>query len=699
MIELARKPIGINLDDNDMNNANSNFIELYTKINGIADIEGTKKELNDYISDIDSLGTLIANKGKVFPFQKLNENETDIFNEAFLDVKVHHAEEGALYKVIQLSKNSTAYGAKSSFVTFDKSIDNGATWFSLIQRLHSPLPTDLTGIHSHAITRDDITEIITVTIDWDASPNGSHNVSMTGAEYLVSPTQYLYYEGYKYPTALSMEKFKEPISGKYVRYNTGEFVNNKDYYVYDFLEVVPGLSYIIDPLNQYAWYDERKRYLSGGSRLTTSNPVKAPEKAKFLSVTVSFLDIDKIKIYQSDADLSFVHLDDEDVINVKSLRESNANKILQRKFNVREIFHAWESGEKFPIAFVDDSHTDGAGTTGNIPNELGTDNQSPNAYPKILENRMKKLSGNNALRIYNAGFSGKTAAWMNTNFEAAFGAGTPYADTKMAFIGFGTNDRLNKENPKEYYDAFKSEMEALINKFISKGIQPVMMTEQPTVSPSVSEEYSSTHPLRSAGYINSVSNAVKYDLADSYGLELIDLTDMLRKVISGVSTPLTQIYNANDGLHFGDAGHKLVRDVFTATLYPYTLTVKNSEVIDFTSQHIHKGVPENKVNMSGVYGLIKGYCDYLVTADELLLKQSIFINDNKKYVIRCYKYGAESSVKLKVDGNTLVTPNSTLDSRVDVIELEPGYHELEVQSGTSRAGFRGLSVVEKSFEM
>lgn len=698
-MSLDLEIIGSNWNRTNRNNLNGNFEKLGGKLSNIADVERTKQELNDYISDIESSGVLMANKGKVFPFQKLNEKETTIFNDGFLDVKVHHAEKGALYKIIQLSKNSTAFGNKTSFVTFDKSIDGGNTWFPFIQRLHSPLPLNLTGIHSHIITYDEVEEVISVTIDWEAFPDGTHNVSMTGAEYIISPSQYLYYDSYAYPSALSLEKSKAPTKGKYVEYNTGVVKENSSFYLYEFLEVTPHLKYIIDPLNQYAWYDKYKKYISGGSGVVTSNPITAPENAKYLSVSVSFNNMDKIKIYQSDTNLTFVHLNETDVENVKRLNIENENLINQRLYNVSEIFHAWESGEKFPIAFVDDSHTDGAGTTGNIPNELGTDNQSPNAYPKILENRMKTLSGNSSLRVYNAGFSGKTAAWMNTNFESAFGAGTPYADTKIAFIGFGTNDRLSKENPKEYYVAFKLEMETLINKFISRGIQPVMMTEQPSISPSASEEYSATHPLRNAGYINSVSNAVKYDLADSYGLELIDLTDMLRKVISGVSTPLTQIYNANDGLHFGDAGHKLVRDVFTATLYPYTLSVKNSEVIDFTSQYIHKGVPENKVNMSGVYGLIKGYCDYSVTVDELLLKQSIYIDDNKDYVVRCYKYGTTSSVVLKVDGNLLETPNSTLENQVDVIELNPGYHEIEVWSGTSRAGFRGLTIVEKPFEM
>ena len=44
---MARKPIGINLDDNDMNNANSNFIELYADL-GTA--TSTKKLLDDFLN-------------------------------------------------------------------------------------------------------------------------------------------------------------------------------------------------------------------------------------------------------------------------------------------------------------------------------------------------------------------------------------------------------------------------------------------------------------------------------------------------------------------------------------------------------------------------------------------------------------------------------------------------------------------------
>lgn len=648
-----------------------------------------------------SVSSFEMNRGKVFPFRKTNSNETLIFNDGVLDLKVHNAGKGALYKIVQLSKNGTAFGSASTYITFDKSINGGSTWQPLIQRLHAPLDNNQKGIKEHLITRPEIDEVISIIIDWEAIPDGTHNVSMTGAEYLVNESQHLYHDAYEYPSALSLEKTVSPRSGKYVEFNTGIVKEHSSFNLYEKMKVTPGLKYIIEPLNQFAWYDKHGKHISGGSGQTTSNPVVAPPDAHELSVSVSWNNMDKIKIYQSDVDLPFVHLTNSEVNKVKQLNLDNLEQStnIERLYNISEIFHAWESGEKFPIAFVDDSQTAGTGTTGYIPNELGTDNQSPYAYPKILQNKMRELSHSNNLRVYNAGFSGKSAKWMNDNFEAEFGAGTPYSDTKIAFVGFGTNDRLSQVNPKTYYDSFKTELEALIDKFIQKGIQPVLMTEQPIIAPGVSEEHKSSHPLRTAGYVNAVSNKVKFDLAEEYNLEVVDLNNKLSKVMKGIDSPLSTIYNGNDGLHFGDNGHVLVRDVFASVIYPYTNAITDYGVIDLTHQNIHKGVPENKVDLGSAYGYIKGHCDYPVSSEELLLKTSIYIDDYRNYNLYCYKCGDSSTVRIKINGNALTTPNSTLDNKQVVAELTPGYHEIEVLSGASQAGFRGLLLEPKNYAM
>lgn len=497
------------------------------------------------------------------------------------------------------------------------------------------------------------------------------------------------------PTANLADK-NAAITGKYVAYNTGEILENPDFSLISDIPVKPNTNYYFTPINQFAWFDSSGGYISGGSNGTTppvENPITAPSNAATLSISVGNSNLDKVMVSESTEELSYEPYGlkiDPELTNPKNVR----------LYEISQIFNEWESGNKFPIAFVDDSQTDGVGTTGNIANVLGTDNKSPNAYPYLLEQRMKSLSGKTALRVYNAGFSGKTAKWMNDNFDAEFGNGTPYADTKIAFVGFGTNDRLVHKTPKSYYDSFKYELETLINKFLEKGIQPVMMTEQPTISPSVSESFSTEHPLRNGGYINSISNAIKKDLADKYNLELVDVTGLLRKVINGVNTGIDEIFSGTtDKLHFGDEGHKLVRDVFSYVIYPYTLKVEGNEIIDYTSQLIHKGAAENKIKSSGRYGYTKGYTDYAVSASELLLKQSVYIDDYTDYALRCYKYGADSTVLLKVDGVELNTPNSTIENKVDVITLEPGYHEIEVWSGSANAGLRGLSIVRKEFEM
>ena len=222
---------------------------------------------------------------------------------------------------------------------------------------------------------------------------------------------------------------------------------------------------------------------------------------------------------------------------------------------------------------------------------------------------------------------------------------------------------------------------------LSRQIQPVLMTEQPCLSPGVKTEYIDTYPLRNAGNINAVTNKVKYDLAREYNLEIVDVTELLRRVVNGkVSIPMTTIFNGNDKLHFGDAGHKLVSEVFLSQIYPYTITVDDFTVIDLFSQYIEDGVPEEKAlfDRNGKY---TAYADYAVTTDELMLKLSVYIDSFDKFQITC-DTRANSTAYLKLNGVKQMT---------NTVNVEPGYYHIEVMSGTTRAGFNGITI-EKAQE-
>ena len=141
--------------------------------------------------DKTNFSSLALNKGKDFPMLSLNSFNVHWRN-GFLDVKVNNAEEGALYRINHVSKDNTTWGAAITFLQFGKSIDNGTTWDLIISRNQANLPNGQTGIKTHAITKDGIEEIFTVTIDWDVFPTGSTNSIINSAEYIIHPTNYLY---------------------------------------------------------------------------------------------------------------------------------------------------------------------------------------------------------------------------------------------------------------------------------------------------------------------------------------------------------------------------------------------------------------------------------------------------------------------------------------------------------------------------
>ena len=106
MIELARKTIGINLDDNDMNNANSNFIELYGFLGFISEakkslenfLNGSGVVTNKMLSDGSVKSSKIAADGvftihlidKIITNAKLAENSVSAKKTTFIDNLLVH---------------------------------------------------------------------------------------------------------------------------------------------------------------------------------------------------------------------------------------------------------------------------------------------------------------------------------------------------------------------------------------------------------------------------------------------------------------------------------------------------------------------------------------------------------------------------------------------------------------------------------
>ena len=130
----------------------------------------------------------------------------------------------------------------------------------------------------------------------------------------------------------------------------------------------------------------------------------------------------------------------------------------------------------------------------------------------------------------------------------------------------------------------------MIEWFYEHNIQPFLLTTQALVSSDVETQYVTSFPLRTAMHIETVANEVKRELAKEYGLEIIDLHKFTTEFLLYSSYPTKTIIA--DRTHFGDIGHEYEAGVLFAHITPMVEIADGYTKIDFSSQKLKKGVPE-----------------------------------------------------------------------------------------------------------
>ncbi|WP_375104649.1 SGNH/GDSL hydrolase family protein [Paenibacillus sp. RS8] len=248
-------------------------------------------------------------------------------------------------------------------------------------------------------------------------------------------------------------------------------------------------------------------------------------------------------------------------------------------YTFQDAWTAWQKNDFFPIGFFGDSTIDGTGTTGWTPNTVGFLNRSPNAFPYVLEQLIKEETGTAYNIGYNFGFAGQNSTWAKDNIDSVL---APFAGIKMLGLGFGINDRLLYDNPHDFYVAFYNNIEQMIVYCYTHGIQPFLLTTQPTMEPSTSMLQ---YPNRNNEIINSVANRVKQDLARAYKLELVDVNKYASGFLSSYKDGNVVTDVIPDKLHFGDRGHKYIADLLFAHFCPRVLFVDSeSEVVEIVNR-------------------------------------------------------------------------------------------------------------------
>ena len=372
-----------------------------------------------------------------------------------------------------------------------------------------------------------------------------------------------------------------------------------------------------------------------------------------------------------------------------------------RLYTLREAMYNWYSGEKFPIAFYGDSTTDGNATTGEATNTVGTDitdengndTQSPNAYPQKLQELLREETGNNSLRIYNAGYSAKTMLYGISQYENCFVNGD-FSDAKMIGIRFGINDSGdNGTDIKTSRTTFKTNLVTLINKIIADNKQPFLVTTQPFVKPQADWK------LKDAGNINIVVNEVYREVAEEYNLEILDIADKCGEFLTYSQYPISE--STDRSFHFKDSGHLYEAGLLFKLISKRVINVNPLELskIDYTSQYLgtylqngtyKTPVTANMLNFTKDTNGFNCYANYTKsdTSDTKIFDAYIFNDGKSKINIKAYITNHDKQY-VKIDG---VTKNLT-GTETDLGNYDLGLHHLEVFTGESRLiNFSGFKI-------
>lgn len=261
-----------------------------------------------------------------------------------------------------------------------------------------------------------------------------------------------------------------------------------------------------------------------------------------------------------------------------------SNPYFIKRLGELENLNSWELEElivnlqtkKTVVVTLGDSTTDGYRTSNYSGNELESLMDKPKTYTQILNGIVNQQKGYNFNhKFYNRGFSGKTIAWLNQNLNEVLKPIPEKID--YAFITMGINDLVyNDAKVKE----FKQDYINVINKLLSKGIKPLLMSTQ--------AEFENFN--RFGNKINAIADNVKREIAKEFGIPFIDYNRGTQNILSNSEYDTRLLIP--DMCHFADLGHQKGAEFLASKLIAQTVIIKVDVRIGYAS---------NKVNSDLVY--------------------------------------------------------------------------------------------------
>ena len=418
-------------------------------------------------------------------------------------------------------------------------------------------------------------------------------------------------------------------------------------------------------LMSLTWYDSDKKYVGNmqfqtkSDEMTYDETFVVPNYPNFvLTVTANGPALPNT--------ITFSTISMVDITATEEVYNANTPTML-------DAYVAWKSGEHFPITFIGDSTYAGVGS--------GEDA----AFPAVLQNLLREECGD-TVTVYNSSFSGAVLNDGIAAFNGNFGADGTYADTKIVFIGYGINDRLNAETYAEYEQHVYTSVETLVNKCRGRGIQPIIVTSQATCECGVSSKYPQ-YPLRTAEAITTCANGAKKAVAGKYGVPLIDLNRYTELFMLNSTKTLAQIIP--DHVHFSAIGNEYEAGVMFKYLVPRTISYDGNGkmVVSLASQNLISSIPDDKISFGGDYKVYASY-EKGDASNAKIVDAYIFV-ENHPTTLSVTKKNAGSSTYVMVNG----TQYDATQTESVICNLDLGLHHLEVYTGESNAVDFGAIVV------
>ena len=285
--------------------------------------------------------------------------------------------------------------------------------------------------------------------------------------------------------------------------------------------------------------------------------------------------------------------------------------MFSKRNNLHLIMAKMAAGEEVKIACYGDSTTDGVGTTDHVKNIAGTDHNinAPNAWPAQLQILLREMYQNDAIHVFNAGFSGQRIenGWATVNYETNITKNPHYGVCDMVLLNFGLNDAARTNRLYRYI----TQTEILIKKIIIGGSTPVLLSCNLTY---LSKNDGSE---RDKHEVTQQYNQAKLYLAQKYNIPFFDLSNaMLCWLQKNNQYKWGELQP--DGLHFGDLGPKYQAMWLASRLY------SNTVIINDATQYQSINLMDSKANSPFGYA-----SRYTGTNSKYL---SIVLSDEQNYI-------------------------------------------------------------------